>query len=425
MPPESRRRNRIIVIVLVLIALLAALLLLLLRCKRPVPTAPRLEETPSAPAAVSPTPSPPSAAPATTAEPAEVLTPATLQAPAQVSAGAVFSATWTGPDNLRDYLTLVRKDAPDDALGVYRDTRNGATLELTAPVETGEWELRYVTGRSRRVLGRTPVLITPTEATLSAPDEVVMGGSVSVTWTGPNNPGDFITLVSRETADGKYGNYTNASEGSPLNVRAPVEAGDGELRYMTGQGSKVIGRRAIRIRAPEVDLRAPATVIAGATLTVTWSGPNHPSDYITLVPRETPETTYGNYATTATGSPLSLLVPIMAGDAELRYMTGQGNKVIGRRPIKVLAVEATLSAAAEAKAGSMIEITWSGPNYPSDYITVVPRETPDGEYRGYTNATAGSPLQVKAPDIPGGAEIRYMTGQGGKVIGRRAIRIIP
>jgi Ca-activated chloride channel family protein len=246
MAPESSRRNRIIiVIILVLIALLAALLLL--RCKRTEPAGTRVEEIPSAPVATSPASSPPSTAPEPTAEPEEVLTPATLQAPEQVSAGAVFSVAWTGPDNLRDYLTLVRKDAPDDSLGVYRDTREGPTLELTAPIETGEWELRYVTGRSRWVLGRAPVLITPTEATLSAPDEVVMGGSVSVTWTGPDNPSDYITLVTRETADGKYGNYTNVSEGSPLHVRAPVEAGEGELRYMTGQGGKVLARRDLRI----------------------------------------------------------------------------------------------------------------------------------------------------------------------------------
>jgi Ca-activated chloride channel family protein len=292
-------------------------------------------------------------------------------------------------------------------------------------METGEWELRYVTGRSRRVLARTPIVINPAGATIAAPDEVLMGGNVTVTWTGPNNPSDYITLVSRETADGKYGNYTNVSEGSPLTVRAPPEAGDGELRYMSGQGAKVLGRRAIRIVAAEVSLSAPATVIAGSTLSVTWTGPNHPSDYITLVPRETPDGTYGNYTNTSNGSPLSLVVPIMAGDAELRYMTGQGNKVIGRRAIQVLAVEATLAAAAEAKAGSMIEITWSGPNYPSDYITVVPRETPDGQYRAYSNVNAGSPLQVKAPPTAGDAEIRYMTGQGGKVIGRRAIRIVP
>jgi Ca-activated chloride channel family protein len=194
---------------------------------------------------------------------------------------------------------------------------------------------------------------------------------------------------------------------------------------MSSQGAKVLGRRAIRIVAAEVSLGASATVIAGSTVSVTWTGPDHPSDYVTLVPRGTPDGNYGNYTNTATGSPLSLRVPIMAGDAELRYMTGQGNKVIGRRPIQVLAVEATLSAVAEAKTGSGIEITWSGPNYSGDYITVVPRETPDGDFRAYANVNAGSPVRVKAPDTVGDAEIRYMTGQGGKVIGRRAIRIVP
>ena len=70
---------------------------------------------------------------------------------------------------------------------------------------------------------------------------------MSITWTGPNNSGDYITVVAKGTPDGQYGAYTVTSEGSPLKVKAPKEAGDGEIRYMSGQGGKVLARVGIRI----------------------------------------------------------------------------------------------------------------------------------------------------------------------------------
>jgi len=54
-------------------------------------------------------------------------------------------------------------------------------------------------------------------------------------------------LSSNSTADGQYGNYTGTTEGSPLSVKAPQDAGDAEVRYMTGQGNRVLARRPIRI----------------------------------------------------------------------------------------------------------------------------------------------------------------------------------
>ena len=71
--------------------------------------------------------------------------------------------------------------------------------------------------------------------------------TVTVTWVGPDNPGDYLTVVARGTEDGQYGNYTNTNNGSPLALTAPKDPGDAELRYMTGQGGKVLARRPIRI----------------------------------------------------------------------------------------------------------------------------------------------------------------------------------
>ena len=98
----------------------------------------------------------------------------------------------------------------------------------------------------------------------------------------------------------------------------------------------------------------------------------------------------------------ALINGLLAGGAELRYMTGQGGRVLARRALEIVAAEVTLSAADEAAVGSAVAITWTGPNNPGDYLTVVAKETPDGQYGDYTATSAGSPTPL-APQGPSGS----------------------
>ena len=421
MPDNTRRRNTIIA--LIVIVLLILLLLGTCIWRKPAPS-PQGAATPApivpAPAAQSTAPTVPSAP-----ELDEVLTPATLEAPDRVPAGTAFSVAWTGPGNDRDFVTIGAPDAAPGTYEDYRDTKEGPTLELTAPIEPGAYELRYVTGRSRTVLARASIDVTPVTATLDAPAEVVLGSTFSVAWTGPDNERDYITIVEKAADDAHYGNYADTIKGTPLTLTAPTIPGEAELRYVSGQGRKILARRPIRVIAAEVSLSGPAQATAGATIDVAWTGPNNQGDYITVVPTDTPDGQYGHYTNTAGGSPLKLLTPIMDGAAELRYMTGQGNRVLARRPIRIAAASITLSAPDQAAPGEPVTITWTGPNNPGDYITIVPVGTPETHYADYTNTTAGSPLTVKAPKQPGDAEIRYASGQGNKLLARIPIKIAP
>jgi len=325
---ESPRRNRTIAIIVAVLLLL--LVLLLVRCPNKKPVAPE-PVVATAPAVI---PSAQSAPPAPgKLQPDEVLTPATLEVPAQVSAGKSFAVKWTGPNNAKDYITIVRKDVAAHVYANYQETSKGNPLQLLAPIETGEWEVRYVTDRSKTVLGRAPLLVVSNEVTLSAPAEVVAGTVVTASWTGPNNAGDYLTLVPKDLPDGQYGNYTYTTKGSPLTLTAPIAEGDAELRYMTGQGDKVLQRIPLRVVAAKIELDAPATASAGSKVSVTWSGPSNTGDYITLVPQSLPDGQYASYANTDAGSPLTLVALKSAGLGEIRYMSGQGAKVLQRRAI--------------------------------------------------------------------------------------------
>lgn len=414
MSPRTRR----ILIVLILL-LLALIILLFTRCSRSAPVAaPKaavVETKPNASAERS-VPAP---------KPAEELTAATVQVPPQVDAGAAFRATWTGPDNAGDFLTIVRPDARPEVHGNYRETRHGASLELTAPMEPGTWEVRYVAGKSKTILGCSAITVAPTGAVLTAPDEVVLGAPISIAWTGPGNAGDFVCIVAKDARDDQVGNYADTAKGSPVTISAPVESGEAEIRYVSGQGRKVLGRRKLVVVAPDTSVTAQASVIAGAKFQVAWKGPANAGDYITVVTRKTPDGQYGSYAETAKGATVELVAPMEPGDAEIRYMTGKQARVLARRPISVLAPTLTLEAPDEAIAGSSVAIVWTGPNNANDYITIVLKTTPDGQYGNYTNTAKGSPLKITAPIRSGASEIRYMSGSGAKVLARRAIAVVP
>jgi Ca-activated chloride channel family protein len=426
MPDKTPARRRTVIIV-VLLLLLALLALLLVRCSScsPVPAkAPRPAEPVQAPPAVE-QPAAPTAARTALPSPDDVLAPATVQAPVRVLAGATFSVQWTGPNNPEDYVTIVPKAALETAYTSYCRTNTGATLKLTAPIEPGDCEVRYVAGRARKVLGRAPITVEPAAATLEAPAEAVMGTEISVAWTGPNNAGDYVTIVAKDVPDGRHGNYSYVAKGSPIAVLVPIDPGEDELRYMTGQGDKVLARRAVRIVAAEVTLAAADEAVAGSTLSISWTGPNNHSDYITIVARTRPDGQYGNYSYVAKGSPLAVLVPIDPGEDELRYMTGQGDKVLARRALRVVAARITLAPPAEAEAGSPVLVLWTGPDYPGDYITIVEKSKPDGQYGNFVNSRQGSPAKILAPKETGEAEVRYMSGQDGKVLARHPITIVP
>ena len=66
---------------------------------------------------------------------------------------------------------------------------------------------------------------------------------------GPNNSGDWLTIVQPDAAVGAYGSYVDAPNGSPATLTAPTVAGSYELRYVQG-GKRVIVRRAIRVTTP-------------------------------------------------------------------------------------------------------------------------------------------------------------------------------
>ena len=377
------------------------------------PPAPPSPPKPVAAAVTAPPPQPP------------VVIPVTLKVPPAVVAGTTFSVEWTGPNKAGDTITIVPKGTPDDDDGNLAYTQQGTPLQLTALLDPGDAEVRYVAGRSHAVLARAPLKIkAAVEATLDAVPEAAAGSVVKVTWKGPNNEGDFITIVLKTTRDADYERSVPTRDGSPSAIATPMETGEGEIRYLSGQNNRVLARRPIKILPPHIVLAAADEGVAGSVVSITWEGPNYPDDYITIVAKTVPDGQRGGFAYTLKGSPSAVTAPAEAGDCEIRYMTGWGHKVLARRSIKIVAGLVTLNAPDKGVAGSEVAIVWTGPNNENDFITVVPKATPDGSRESFAWTQSGSPAQVTAPGELGAAEIRYIAGIDNKVLGRRPITVV-
>ena len=80
------------------------------------------------------------------------------------------------------------------AVTVLTPIRVKLRVEIRAPEEAGRYEVRYHLASSYRVIGSADLEVTSAEATVSAPASVQAGGSVEVTWSGPDNQRDFVSI---------------------------------------------------------------------------------------------------------------------------------------------------------------------------------------------------------------------------------------
>jgi len=162
-------------------------------------------------------------------------TEVSLDAPAWTVAGADIEVEWTGPDNRNDYISIVPAGAPSDGRGNYTYTREGAPLGLQTIDQMGDFELRYISGQSRTVLASRAITLLPPEISLQSAPVGFVGSNVSVEWIGPDNRNDYITIVPVGAKEDARGDYDYTRRGSPVEIDVPEEAGDYEIRYISGQ----------------------------------------------------------------------------------------------------------------------------------------------------------------------------------------------
>lgn len=196
-----------------------------------------------------------------------------------------------------------------------------------------------------------------------------------------------------------------------------------EALATTVEKAKEAPRPAVEKPGP-ASLGAPASVVAGARFEVRWQGPDARKDYVTVVPAGAPDHDFLDYAYTADGTPLALTAPDVPGSYEVRYVFDSTRTVLARAPLRVDAAVASVAGPAAVPAGGRIEVRWTGPANPRDYLTIAEASAPDGTYLGWAYAKDGNPAAFQAPDQPGAYELRYVTGESNRTLARAAITVV-
>lgn len=261
---------------------------------------------------------------------------AELTAPDRVASGAAFSFAWEGPDNPRDFITLVPAGTPEGKYEVYVYTNRGNPATLTAPDAVGDYELRYLLGAAPYpTLASRPISLGATTAALHAPKRVDAGTKVEIAWEGPDNRKDFITIVPAGTPERDYDDYVYTDRGNPAMLTAPESPGEYEVRYLTGQTYATLATAPLSVGAVSATLDAPATAPARDVVTVRWRGPGNPQDFVILLPVGSDNDAKGPYAYVARGPELRIATPHEPGAYELRYVTPGKRITLGKRPITI------------------------------------------------------------------------------------------
>jgi hypothetical protein len=171
----------------------------------------------------------------------------TVKFPPSVLAGDVVEVRWTGPDAAEDFISLALPENPGDAYEVWERTDSGNPVVLTAPLQPGAYEIRYVSGTGAKMLAQAPIEVTATAIELQAPATVVADQRFEIRWTGSSVPGDFIAISRPNAPPQRMSDWASTATGSPVTLAAPTRPGAYEVRFVRKSGLEILALTSIEV----------------------------------------------------------------------------------------------------------------------------------------------------------------------------------
>ena len=350
----------------------------------------------------------------------EQLPTARIIAPATAAAGGTIQVGWAGPALKNDYVGIGKPDAEGNKRweNLFY-VANGNPNDLLMPTEPGEYLIKYFLGADRTAIVEVPITLTPVTATIDAPAEAVVGEDITVTWTGPAYAGDYIGIGLPDAVGNKrWENFFYLDEGSPQKLTIPTAPGDHAISYFFGQNRSVLTTETISVSEVGATITAPAEGEVGSEITIEWTGPDYDGDYIGIgKPDAVGNARWENFIYTDDSSPAKLTVPTAQGDYLIQYFLGQDRTVLVSVPFTAIEVSGTITAPAEAEAGSEISVSWTGPDYDGDYIGIgKPDAVGNARWENFFYTDDGSPAKLTVPTEPGNYLIQYFLGQDREIL---------
>lgn len=253
---------------------------------------------------------------------------------------------------------------------------------------------------------------------LDGPQGEALGGNVR--WRLARLGGGDLPLLDSDTptpdvalAPGEYEvSVTRLSDGANASVSF-VAAGEDE--------------QSVTLVLPaleQVELDAPRSAPAGSQVAVLLRGNHLAGDRVEVVAADSAATpTPFSTAVVEAQSSVEILMPPLPGRYQFHYRRPGRDEALAQQAIDVTAVSAAINAVDWVSAGGEVNVTWDGPNYPGDYVSIV-EVGADADTLGVTRETKeGRHLALVAPTQPGEYEVRYVMRQGAIVLARQPLSV--
>lgn len=281
----------------------------------------------------------------------------------------------------------------------------------------------------------TPKPVTPSaipgQREFSALSAVSAGVPMSFDWNGPNAPGDFIFVSALDLADNRYplssDHLHKTEDGLPATLVAPAKPGQYEIRYFSEANGTVLFRQALTVTDAEVRFRVPTGLAAGDEFEFSWEGPSAAGDLLFIAPPEMNDNRYyldsDRTFKAASGSPASLIAPVLAGDYEIRYFSARNGDVLARQEISVAESRVRIEAPSTVSAGQEFSFRWQGPDAEGDFLFIAEAGMKANSYysgsRRQHRTRDGVEGLLIAPVAPGTYEIRYFSKKNGETLAKQ------
>jgi hypothetical protein len=248
------------------------------------------------------------------------------------------------------------------------------------------------------------------EISLLAPDSAPLNSTVEVTWSGPNEEGDYIGIGDEAGKYIAYASYAyTANSGGVVQLRLPESAGNYSVAYVN-KDRETLHFVPIVAEPVSATLAAPDSIPAGSAFNVAWTGPDSEGDYVAIGNASGSRIPYSSYGYTAQyPGELPLTAPEQPGDYSVVYVTG--NTVVESRPLVVTGLSASLDSPQSVPANTAFTVVWTGPDNEKDHITIGDAAGTPIPYSSYAY-TAQHPgeMELTAPETTGEYSVAYVTG---------------
>ena len=129
----------------------------------------------------------------------------TLDVPAEVSVGQAFSVTYSTDGDLSDYIAFTYEGAEPNRYNYgWHRASAGSPAKFSAPTNPGTYVVRFIVAESTTIILEKQIIVSDSPATVSVPDTVSAGDELVVTFSGPMNDRDYISMTDPDAPNANY-----------------------------------------------------------------------------------------------------------------------------------------------------------------------------------------------------------------------------